>query len=176
MAFIKAGFTGGFIGIVLSVLDIFVNSRFIEKLSSVGLYVASYFGKVCVNTNDFECSLIEKFTTLIAILVGNCIAYFILFALASLGISLIKMWFVSSKSKALEKQVTLQPSVEPIRPQTQVLENVQQVQQAVVEPKVLEVEQPTSQVTLPVKVRLEKRKIKESRPKKKAKISKKSRG
>jgi len=86
------------------------------------------------------------------------------------------MWFVSSKSKALEKQVTLQPSVEPIRPQTQVLENVQQVQQAVVEPKVLEVEQPTSQVTLPVKVRLEKRKIKESRPKKKAKISKKSRG
>ena len=56
MAFIRAGFTGGFIGIVIGVADIFVNSNILEKLSSAGLYIASYFGKVCINTQEIQCT------------------------------------------------------------------------------------------------------------------------
>ncbi len=95
MSFIKSGFTGGFIGIVIGIADIFVNSRALEKVAGLGLWLASSFGKVCINTEEIQCTLAEKFTTMLATIVGNCMAYFILGVLISLAISVIKMWFKS---------------------------------------------------------------------------------
>ncbi len=145
MGFIKAGFTGGFLGIVISIADIFVISTILEKLSSVGLYLASSFGKVCINTTELQCTLQDKFTTIIATIVGNTIAYFIIFALISMAISLIVMW--STPSRKEEKENLQQAS----QPQTQVI--IKEV--------------PVIQ-TQPVIVQ----QAKEVRPKKKAKVRK----
>lgn len=132
MGFIKAGFTGGFLGIVISIADIFMISTILEKLSSVGLYLASSFGKVCINTTEIQCTLQDKFTTIIATIVGNTIAYFIIFALISMAISLIVMWFTPSKKETITQQA----------PQTQVIQipaqPVQQPQQIVKIVKVVE--------------------------------------
>mgnify|MGYP001595633595 CR=1 FL=1 len=103
MGFIKAGFTGGFIGIVIGVGAIFTRYEFLNKLSSLGLLLAKSFGKVCTDTSIDTCTLAEKFTTIIAAIVGNCIAYFIVGALLSLGISTIRLWVKS------------EPKVEPIQ-------------------------------------------------------------
>lgn len=143
MGFIKAGFTGGFLGIVISIADIFVVSPILERLSSIGLYVASSFGKACINTTEIQCTLQDKFSTIIATIVGNTIAYFIIFALISLAISIIVMWLTPSKKETIVQQV--QPQMQqPV--QTQVI--IREV---------------------PVQV---KEVIKESRPKKKAKVRK----
>lgn len=152
MGFIKAGFTGGFLGIVISVSDIFVNSPILEKLSSLGRLLASQFGKVCINTGVNECTLAEKFTTILATIVGNTIAYFLVFALISLGISVIVMWFTPSK-----KTETI----------------IQQAPQVTEQPQVI-VQQPPAvvQETQEAKPKSEK-KAKEKRPKKKAKVRKK---
>lgn len=144
MGFIKAGFTGGFIGIVISIADVFFISKILERLSSIGLYVASSFGKVCINTAEVQCSLSEKFTTIIATIIGNTIAYFIIFALISLAISIIVMWLTPSKKE--QKETIIQQT-----PQTQVI--------------IKEVPVQTPQI--------EEKQAKEERPKKKAKISKK---
>ena len=114
MGFIRAGFTGGFLGIVISIADIFVNSRILERFSSVGLYVANFFGKVCINTTVNECTLIEKFTTILATIVGNCIAYFVIFALISMAIGLIKMWFSPSRKSKEEVEQESQPQTKEL--------------------------------------------------------------
>lgn len=111
MAFIKAGFTGGFLGIVISIADIFVVSPILSRFSSIGLYVASYFGKVCTNTSEIQCSLSERFTTILATIAGNTIAYFIIFALISLAISVIVMWLTPSKRE--QKETVIQQASEP---------------------------------------------------------------
>lgn len=144
MGFIKAGFTGGFLGIVISIADIFVNSPYLEKLSSIGLYIAEMFGKACINTPVNECTLAEKFTTVLATIVGNCIAYFVIFALISLAIAILKMWI--SPKKAESSQQVQQPP--------------QQVQQ----PQVVQVQ---------VQPQIQQTETKEERPKKKAKVRKK---
>lgn len=92
MGFIKAGFTGGFIGIVIGVGAIFTNYNLLQKLSSLGFLLAKSFGKVCIDTQLDSCSLADKFTTVLATIIGNCIAYFILGVIISLGISVIKLW------------------------------------------------------------------------------------
>ncbi len=178
MGFIKAGFTGGFIGIVLSVTDIFVSSKILEKLSSVGLYIASSFGKVCINTNEIQCSLSEEFTTILATIVGNCIAYFIIGILLSLAISLIKMWF-STKSETSEQKIPLESQIIPTQLQVPVVQSPQivveqpQVQDTLIQQQVIKQEPIQLQIGKPIKMRIEKKKIKEARPKKGAKISKK---
>lgn len=144
MGFIKAGFTGGFLGIVISIAEIFVNHPILEKLSSIGLYLASSFGKACISTIEVQCSLSEKFTTILATIVGNTIAYFIIFALISLAISVIVMWLTPSKN---EQKETI---VQQIQPQTQVI--IKEVPVQVQQPEV--------------------KQAKEKRPVKKAKISK----
>lgn len=142
MGFIKAGFTGGFLGIVISIADIFVVSTILERLSSIGLYLANSFGKACINTSEVQCSLSEKFTTIIATIVGNTIAYFVIFALISMAISIAVMWLTPSKK---EKETIIQQA-----PQTQTQVIIKEV---------------------PVQVQ-EVKSIKEPRPKKKAKIKK----
>src|SRR3989338_1511478 len=184
MGFIKAGFIGGFLGIVISIANIFVNSKILEKLSSVGLYVANFFGKACINTEEIQCTLAQKFTTIMAVIVGNTIAYFIIFALISMGFSIIKMWF-TSKPKAPEAsqsvqspqvqeqqvpQQTLQQPVQlqqplPVQPQQQVpQQSTQQVQ--IEQPQIMQV-----QIEQPEQTQ-EKQKIRKI-SKKKAKITKK---
>lgn len=132
MGFIKSGFTGGFLGIVISIADIFVVSTILERLSSIGTYLASSFGKVCINTTEIQCSLQDKFTTILATIVGNTIAYFIIFALISMAISIIVMWLTPSKKETIVQQA----------PQTQVIQvpaqQVQQPQQIVKIVKVVE--------------------------------------
>jgi len=143
MGFIKSGFTGGFLGIVISITDIFLNSIWLERLSSVGLYVANFFGKACINSAVNECTLAEKFTTIIATLVGNCIAYFVIFALISISISVIAMLF------------SPKPVAQPVV-----------VQQAPIQ------QPPVQPVQQPVVIQVQEVKQKEPRPKKKAKVRK----
>ena len=114
MGFIKAGFTGGFLGIVISIANIFSTSAILGNLSSIGLYVASQFGKVCVNTAEVQCSLSERFTTIIASIVGNTIAYFVIFALISLAISLIVMWLTPSRKEVVVQQPQIVKVVERV--------------------------------------------------------------
>lgn len=128
MGFIKSGFTGGFLGIVISIANIFINHPLLEKLSSIGLYVASSFGKVCINTPEAQCSLMDRFSTIIATIVGNTIAYFIIFALISLAISIIVMWFTPSKKQT-------EPVIQQAPPQIIIKEVPVQVQQPVKESK-----------------------------------------
>ncbi|MEK6909228.1 MAG: hypothetical protein AABX23_04210 [Nanoarchaeota archaeon] len=123
MGFIKAGFTGGFLGIVISIADIFINSKILEKLSSLGVYVASSFGKVCINTITNECTFSEKFTTILATIVGNTVAYFIAFSLISLTVSIIAMWLTPSKK---EQQIIVQ---QPQMIQTPQVQEVKQTEQ-----------------------------------------------
>lgn len=145
MGFIKAGFTGGFLGIVISIASIFTAHPIVEKLASIGLYVASQFGKVCINTTEVQCSLSERFTTILASIVGNTLAYFIIFALISLAISLIVMWFTPSRKD--QKETIVQQAQQP---QTQVI--IKEV---------------------PIQIPQEVKQVKEQRPKKRAKIRKK---
>ncbi len=133
MGFIKAGFTGGFIGIVIGVGAIFTRYEILNKLSSLGFLLAKYFGKVCTDTEIDTCTLSERFTTVLATIVGNCIAYFILGVLISLGISLVKIWLSGEKTeKPLvietqpEQKVQAEPiaskvSKEPKRPETKAI-------------------------------------------------------
>jgi hypothetical protein len=146
MGFIKAGFTGGFLGIVISIADIFFNHPLLQKLSSIGLFVASSFGKVCINTSEVQCSLTEKFTTILSTIVGNCIAYFIIFSLISMAISIIVMWLTPSKKETVVES----------QPQVIIREVPQEPQVIVREVKVKEVKE-----------------VKEPRPKKKAKVTRK---
>ncbi len=128
MGFIKAGFTGGFLGIVISIANIFSTSAILGNLSSIGLYVASQFGKVCVNTAEVQCSLSERFTTIIASIVGNTIAYFVIFALISLAISLIVMWLTPSRKEVVvqQPQIIQQPAVQQVQ-QPQIVKVVERV-------------------------------------------------
>ena len=129
MGFIKAGFTGGFLGIVISIANIFSTSTILGNLSSMGLYVASQFGKVCINTAEIQCSLSERFTTIIASIVGNTIAYFVIFALISLAISLIVMWLTPSRKEEIvvqQPQITQQPVVQQVQ-QPQIVKVVERV-------------------------------------------------
>src|SRR3989344_5321796 len=175
MGFIKAGFTGGFLGIVISIANIFVNSKILEKLSSVGLYVANFFGKACINTEEIQCTLAQKFTTIMAVIVGNTIAYFIIFALISMGFSIIKMWF-TSKPKAPEASQSVQsPQVQEQQVPQQTLQQPVQLQQPLpVQPQQQVPQQSTQQVQIeqPEQTQ-EKQKIRKI-SKKKAKITKKS--
>ncbi|MEK6847492.1 MAG: hypothetical protein AABY16_04985 [Nanoarchaeota archaeon] len=107
MGLVKAGFTGGFIGIVIGVAAIFVKSPIIQKLSYLGFLLAESFGKACIDTAIDSCSLFEKFTTIIATIVGNCIAYFIVGMLISLGFSVLKLWL--SPEKPVQQQESEQP-------------------------------------------------------------------
>ena len=132
MGFIKAGFTGGFLGIVISIADIFVASAILERLSSIGLYLASSFGKVCINTTEIQCTLQDRFTTILATIVGNTIAYFIIFALISMAKSIIVMWFTPSKKETVIQQ-TQAPQVIQVPAQ-----QIQQPQQIVKVVKVVE--------------------------------------
>ncbi|MBM3232015.1 hypothetical protein FJZ21_01395 [Candidatus Pacearchaeota archaeon] len=127
MRFIKAGFTGGFLGIVISIADIFVVSSIIERLSSIGLYIASSFGKVCINTTELQCTLQDKFTTIFATMIGNTIAYFIIFALISLAISLIIMWLTPSKKETIVQQApqVIQVPAQPVQQPQQVVKVVE---------------------------------------------------
>lgn len=118
MGFIKAGFTGGFIGIVISIADIFYSSKILERFTSVGLYLAAQFGKACINTETTECSLADKFTTILATIVGNTIAYFLLFALISLLVSLIVMLLTPSKKTEVQSQ-PVQPQIVQVIPVVQ---------------------------------------------------------
>ncbi|MGV8130887.1 MAG: hypothetical protein ACP5N7_02175 [Candidatus Pacearchaeota archaeon] len=130
MGFIKAGFTGGFLGIVISITSIFTAHPIVEKLASIGFYVASQFGKVCINTLESQCSLSERFTTIIASIVGNTIAYFVIFALISLAISLIVMWLTPSRKEEVvvvqQPQIIQQPQVQQVQ-QPQVVKVVERV-------------------------------------------------
>src|SRR3989344_760569 len=165
MGFIRAGFTGGFIGIVIGVADIFVNSKIIEKMSSVGLWLASFFGKICINTQEIQCTLSEKFTTIIATIVGNSITYFVLGVLLSLAISVIKLWMTPSKPAELAS-VEQQPQ--------QVQQPVQQVESIPVEQQPQQVQQvPVEQQVVKQPIKQEKQPAKK-RSKKKSKVSKKS--
>ncbi|SRR3989344_4280586 len=167
MGFIKAGFTGGFLGIVISIAHIFVNSEILEKLSSVGLYVANFFGKACINTEEIQCTLAERFTTILATIVGNTIAYFIIFALISMGFSIIKMWF---KSKPKEPETLSAPQMAQTQPQQVQIEPPQgQLPQQDIQ---VQIKQPEPQVVQ----QPEQKEIaqKEKRPKKKAKVNKRS--
>ena len=114
MGFIRAGFTGGFIGIIIGVGAIFTKYEILNKLSSLGFLLAKSFGKVCIDTQIDSCSLSDKFTTVLATIIGNCIAYFIVGVILSLGISVIRLW--------------VKP--EPKTEQTQIEKVVQQPQQA----------------------------------------------
>ena len=124
MGFIKSGFTGGFIGIVIGFAAIFTKSAIVQKLASVGFLLAAAFGKVCIDTLEGGCTLAQKFTTIIATIVGNCIAYFIIGVLISLGISLLKTSSSSEKPsevaeqevKVPEKVVIINPNKEQQRP------------------------------------------------------------
>ena len=124
MGFIRSGFTGGFLGIVISVADIFVKSQILERLSSLGLLLASQFGKVCINTPEEACTLTEKFTTILATIIGNCIAYFLVFVIISLGMSVIAMWFRPSKKVIVEEttQPQQQTIMQPQAPQPQIIQ------------------------------------------------------
>ena len=187
MGFIKAGFTGGFLGIVISIAHIFVNSRILEKLSSVGLYVADFFGKACINSETVQCTLAERFTTILATIVGNTIAYFIIFALISMGFSIIKMWFKSKPKEPEASQPVQAPQVQEQQVQIQTAQTqspVQLQQPLPVQPQQQSSQQSTQQVQIEqpqiMEVQIkqpgqtqEKQKIKKS-PKKKAKITKKS--
>jgi hypothetical protein len=160
MGFIRAGFTGGFLGIVISIANIFVNSKVLENLSSVGLYLANFFGKACIDNSINECGLFEKFLTIIATIVGNTIAYFVIFALISMAISIIKMWFTVPKTT--EQVQTQQPQIiaqqQPeIQQQTQQATQKEQEQQA--QPIIQETSKP-------------KKEAKEKRPRRKAKVRK----
>lgn len=129
MGFIKAGFTGGFLGIIISIASIFTTSPIVEKLASIGLYVASQFGKVCINTLESQCSLSERFTTIIASIVGNTIAYFVIFALISLAISLIVMLLTPSKKEQIivqQPQIIQQPQVQQVQ-QPQIVKVVERI-------------------------------------------------
>lgn len=129
MGFIKAGFTGGFLGIIISIASIFTTSPIVKNLASTGIYVASQFGKVCINTVEVQCSLSERFTTIIASIVGNTIAYFVIFALISLAISLIVMWLTPSKKEEIviqQPQIVQQPAVQQVQ-QPQVIKVVERV-------------------------------------------------
>ncbi len=114
MGFIRAGFTGGFIGILIGVATIFVNYPLLQKLSYVGFLVAEAFGKVCVSTATDTCSLSEKFTTILATIIGNCIAYFIFGVLISLGLSIVKMWFSKEETAQQQVQQPVQQTPKPI--------------------------------------------------------------
>ena len=184
MGFIRAGFTGGFIGIVIGVADIFVNSKIIEKMSSVGLWLASFFGKICINTQEIQCTLSEKFTTIIATIVGNSITYFVLGVLLSLAISVIKLWMTPSKPAELASVEQQPQKVQQVPVEQQVVkqpEQIQQVQQPVQQVESIPVEQQPQQVQqVPVEQQVVKQPIKQEkqpakkRSKKKSKVSKKS--
>ncbi len=136
MGFIRTGFTGGFIGIIIGVAAIFINYPLLQKISYIGFFVAEAFGKVCISTSTNICSLSEKFTTILATIVGNCIAYFIFGVLISLGISILKMWF--SKEETTQQQVTqpVQQTPKPIvqpAPEPQQISKPQEVQKPVAE-------------------------------------------
>ncbi len=124
MGFIKAGFTGGFIGIVIGVAAIFVKSPWLQKLSYLGFLLAEAFGKVCIDTIIDSCSLAEKFTTVLATIVGNCIAYFIVGVLISLGFSVLKMWLSSEKTAPPQVQQPQQPAQQQEIPK-QIIEKTQ---------------------------------------------------
>ena len=123
MGFIKAGFTGGFIGIVIGVAAIFVKSPLLQKLSYLGFLLAEAFGKVCIDTITDSCSLAEKFTTVIATIVGNCVAYFIVGALISLGFSVLKMWLSSEKIAPPQEQQVQQPVPQVTQPASQQIQS-----------------------------------------------------
>ncbi len=141
MGFIRAGFTGGFLGIIISITHIFVESRFIDRLSSVGLYLANFFGKACLD----DCGIIETFSTILATIVGNTIAYFVIFAIISMAIGIIKMWLKPSSS-------VQSVMVQQTNPTTQT-------------PQPVIVQQPSSE-----KKEQEKKLTKDKRPRKKAKV------
>ena len=180
MGFIKAGFTGGFLGIVMGIAHIFVNSRILEKLSSVGLYVADFFGKACINSETVQCTLAERFTTILATIVGNTIAYFIIFALISMGFSIIKMWF---KSKPKELETLSAPQTAQVQ-----VQQPSQFQTAQAQPQVQTAPAPVqTQIPQSVQIQIkqqepqvarqpEQKEIiqKEKRPKKKSKVNQKS--
>src|SRR3989344_5598326 len=151
MGFIKAGFTGGFLGIVMGIAHIFVNSRILEKLSSVGLYVADFFGKACINSETVQCTLAERFTTILATIVGNTIAYFIIFALISMGFSIIKMWFKSKPKEPEASQPVQAPQVQEQQVQIQTAQTqspVQLQQPLPVQPQQQSSQQSTQQVQI----------------------------
>ncbi len=138
MGFIRAGFTGGFIGITIGVAAIFVNYPLLQKLSYVGFLLAETFGKVCVSTATDTCSLAEKFTTILATIVGNCIAYFIFGVIVSLGLSILKMWFSKEETPQQQEQVTQPVQQNPKQivqpaPAPQQISKPQEVQKSVVE-------------------------------------------
>ncbi|MEK6915512.1 MAG: hypothetical protein AABW89_03150 [Nanoarchaeota archaeon] len=154
MGFIRAGFTGGFLGIVVSILDIFVNSKTLERLSSVGLYLANFFGKACIS----DCGLAERLITIIATIVGNCIAYFVIFALISLLINILVMWFKPSKDVGQVQTPVQVPQI--------IVQQPPQIQTPVAVPQ-----QPT--VPIETEMKIEKPALKETRPKKRARVRKK---
>lgn len=121
MGFIRAGFTGGFIGIVIGVGAIFINNQILQKLSSLGFLLAAAFGKVCIDSFYGGCSLTDKFTTVIATVIGNCIAYFIVGALLSLAISTISLWLRPS-SKVESTTVQTAAPQQPPAPVQQVVQ------------------------------------------------------
>ena len=138
MGFIKAGFTGGFIGILIGVAAIFVKSPLLQKLSYLGFLLAEAFGKVCIDTTAAACSLAEKFTTVIATIIGNCIAYFIVGVLISLSFGVLKMWLSSEKTASSQEpqvqqsQQLAQSTPQQIQPQEipkKVQEQVPAIQQ-----------------------------------------------
>ncbi len=124
MGFIKAGFTGGFIGIVIGVGAIFTSYNILHKLSSLGFLLAKAFGKVCVDTEMDTCTLAEKFTTILATIVGNCIAYFIVGVVLSLGISVIKLWM---KPEPKTEQAPIEKAVQQPQQAPQIVQ-VQTIQ------------------------------------------------
>ncbi len=138
MGFIRAGFTGGFIGIIIGVATIFVNYPLLQKISYLGFLVAEAFGKVCISTTTDTCSLAEKFTTILATIVGNCIAYFILGVLISLGLSILKLWFSKEENNPQQEQVqqpvqqTPKPVVQPTQAPQQIAKP-QELQKPIVE-------------------------------------------
>jgi hypothetical protein len=154
VGFIKAGFTGGFLGIVAAIANVFVESKLLERLSSAGLYLATFFGKACISTGEVQCTLYQKLTTIVATIVGNCIAYFAIFALVSLAISIIVMWL---KPKASEIQV-----------QTQVVSQVQQPQQTTPQVTQEVVQQPQVQQSVE-QTQIKQQEVVQEKPKKSVK-------
>ncbi len=146
MGFIRSGFTGGFIGIIIGVAAIFVNYPLLQKLSYIGFLVAEAFGKVCISTATDTCSLSEKFTTILATIVGNCIAYFIFGILISLGLSILKLWLskeeTTQQQEQVQQPVVSQPVQQIPKPAVQSTQTPQQIakpqetQKPIVEKKV----------------------------------------
>ncbi len=155
MGFIRAGFTGGFTGIIIGVAAIFVNYPLLQKLSYVGFLLAEAFGKVCISNSTNICSLSEKFATILATIVGNCVSYFIFGVLISSGLSILKLWF--SKEETTQQQEQVQQSVQQIpNPIVQPISASQQI------PKPLEIQKPIVE-----KIRVKQKTSKKSQSKKK---------